>query len=676
LTALAALWLLVAGRQASADQFWLDVPGKPSLRSTASIDARQLRVTDARGAHFLYVRRPEWDSEDSRYLCYYSAEMGRYLRWPIGGAGNMYIGERQGGTLRWKKSLMQVRPRDPIATTDPSGIDPSTPAGSASGRGAGRATTMAPLDPLGAQRDEHSQSTRAIPPAFLSVLRAQDGQFFLGHVDVESQVRIYTSDGDDWRLLDTARRADAPGMLRNDRAATASRRSTGFVPGAPLLLVESQGSRIPIAISVNSAGELVEYVHGLGTRLPRAGRWPKFPPGAYLARGKGRVEGQFHGVDREGRLWDLRWRDGTATPVDRRRGAFPPGCPVASLSHIDQQLYGVDRQGTLVCYRRADGDPWSLPQRVGNGFVPGGHVALTRFAVSSGPWDIGAASVDTTGRVLLGRSANGAWDWETVSQVRLPPGAPVGLDSPADGISLIGIDPRGRMTQWRRHTRGWSPQEIAVGFHPGAPVWIHPAGPRCFAIDRRGRPLAARWLSGRWRCAVCCPGFSFAPHLVSRSVRPNPPLTSANIEFVNHHNEELVVRIMDKRRPGKTNELRLLPDESWSYQIDRDSGGVWQEVYQVPSGFGGWVEQVQQFPLPPQVLYEIVLYANRTTSVYFDRTTNKSDVPDSVQKSLVSIGVFPIPPGDLVRDGERIDVYQEAKARGNPGAAAWFGKPE
>jgi hypothetical protein len=181
---------------------------------------------------------------------------------------------------------------------------------------------------------------------------------------------------------------------------------------------------------------------------------------------------------------------------------------------------------------------------------------------------------------------------------------------------------------------------------------------------------------GHWRPAICCPEFAVAPRLVSRSVRSHPPLAPADIEFVNRHNEELVVRIMDRRRPGTTRELRLLPQESWSYRIERDSGGVWEEVYLVPGGPTGWVEQVQQVPLPPRILYDVLLYANRVTSVYFDRTTNKSDIPDSAQTSLVSIGMFPMPPGDMIRDGERIDAYREAKAHANPGAAAWFGKPE
>jgi hypothetical protein len=171
------------------------------------------------------------------------------------------------------------------------------------------------------------------------------------------------------------------------------------------------------------------------------------------------------------------------------------------------------------------------------------------------------------------------------------------------------------------------------------------------------------------------PGFAFAPQLVSRSVVPNPALTPANIELVNSHSEPLVLKIADRRSPGRPKELTVAPGKSEEVRIDRDAGAVLKEVYLVPGPLGTLVEQVHQYPLPPKIYYDIVVYENRVTSVFFDRTKNRTSKPDSVQRSLVSLGVFPLPPGELMREGERVDAYQEAKHQENPGAAAWFGKP-
>ena len=90
---------------------------------------------------------------------------------------------------------------------------------------------------------------------------------------------------------------------------------------------------------------------------------------------------------------------------------------------------------------------------------------------------------------------------------------------------------------------------------------------------------------------------------------------------------------------------------------------------------GELAEEVVRYPLPPRLLYQAVVYTNRVTSVYFDRTKNKGPIPDKETKSLVSLGVFPLPPGDQLRDGDRLDVHAEAVNRRNPGAAALFGEP-
>jgi hypothetical protein len=44
-------------------------------------------------------------------------------------------------------------------------------------------------------------------------------------------------------------------------------------------------------------------------------------------------------------------------------------------------------------------------------------------------------------------------------------------------------------------------------------------------------------------------------------------------------------------------------------------------------------------------------------------------------KTHVSLGVFDLPPGNFLRDGDRFDVFAEAAGRQNPGAARWFGIP-
>jgi hypothetical protein len=73
----------------------------------------------------------------------------------------------------------------------------------------------------------------------------------------------------------------------------------------------------------------------------------------------------------------------------------------------------------------------------------------------------------------------------------------------------------------------------------------------------------------------------------------------------------------------------------------------------------------------------VAVYANRVTYSYRDRRPDKPEgsVPDFDQRSSVSLGVFPLPPGDLLPPNARIDVHREATSQENPGAAAWYGVP-
>ena len=45
------------------------------------------------------------------------------------------------------------------------------------------------------------------------------------------------------------------------------------------------------------------------------------------------------------------------------------------------------------------------------------------------------------------------------------------------------------------------------------------------------------------------------------------------------------------------------------------------------------------------------------------------------RRTQVSLGVLPVAPGELLRDGEQMDLVQIAKRLKNPGAVVHFPKP-
>jgi len=603
-------------------QFSLQVPGQPALRSDARIDAQGLTIADNAGNRFRYVRRPQLDSADGRFLGYYCAAADRYVRWPVVGTGAMYLGETQGGQVIWRQSQMQIQPM-----------------GSA-GHGAIGPNVLAPLPPI---------------VSHIALLAVPTEPPIAAHIDGNGGLEMYSFRKDQWERL----------------SANLQDRLT---PGAPLVLRSSPGDRIPTVYSVDPNGNLLQIVNGQRVNRISDPGLPRLPGVAYLLGTSAPGQYRAYAVDTLGRIWDLGLRNGAHRLVESRNGLFEPGIPFSVLSAADDQLFLIDRSGNLCRYAKSAGGHWGSPEIVAGGFRSGSYVDAVRTPVPGGLPTTFVSAVDALGRLRVLTSRAHAWSDENVPGVLLPVGNPVGVAYDS-GLSLCAVHSDGRWRQWQRSGGRWQDSIIADGFLAGAPIIFDSFGPRAFAVDRRGRLNAARYAGGRWRCALCMPGHAFAPQLVSRSVVPNPALPPVNIEIVNSHSDPLVLKIADRRTPAKPKEFTVAPGESGQFRIDRDAGATLEEVYLVPGPLGTLVKQVHQFPLPPKIYYDVVVYDNRVTSVFFDRTKNRTSKPDSVQRSLVSLGVFPLPPGELLREGDRVDAYQEAKHQDNPGAAAFYGKP-
>ena len=92
------------------------------------------------------------------------------------------------------------------------------------------------------------------------------------------------------------------------------------------------------------------------------------------------------------------------------------------------------------------------------------------------------------------------------------------------------------------------------------------------------------------------------------------------------------------------------------------------------------MEVVNEIPIPPEELYDVTVYENAVMSRYYDRTGKDRLVPSRFRpaketRSPRSIGVFSLPAGDALQEGNRVDVLQSAKLAGNPGAAGEWPTP-
>lgn len=626
-----AWWMLGLAGTATGDEFFLEIPGAPEQRSSAVISGRSLSIVDATGSRTDYLRRQELDEPASGFAGYFSAAARQAIRFPARGSGAMQIGSERGGVWTWRTSQMRVVParERPVDRTP---LDPAV-------------RLRVPLEEPRTAAATYATSARQV-----ALLGTRDDAF-AAYVDDAGKLQLLIGRGDRWQ-------------------SQPIESTESFVPGAGLVLLPGRDGELPTIATVTRRGTLAE----VRTRSVRILSPPdlRFSPDTQLAvlgdavLGSGR---SIVAVDERGRLWELDGREPRA--IERRAGLLAPGTALATLDHDGPAVFAVARSGDLVEYRASRDGVWAAPEWVDDGYLSGGGVA----AAGQGG-ETFVTSIDANGRLRLLRRVGRSWEPENVpfGRVRFPAGAPVALTAGRHGLSLSAVTTDGRWGHWRQ--RGsWIPSQIADGFPAGGPIAWQPAGDFGVALDRTGRLVAARYVGDRWQCRLCSPGLALAlaPQLAERSIVPNPPLEPVRIHLQNRHTEPLVVRVVDVRQGERPTELKIAPGQSAEFQAERDAGATLQEVYLVPNAFGEYVQEMRRWPLPPQSLYQVVVYADRVTSVYFDRTKNRSAVPDSTNRSLTSLGVFALPPGPRLREGSTVDVYDEAVARRNPGAAAAFG---
>lgn len=626
-------WLLMAGLLMSGlfagatvacgqERYSLEIPGQPGSRSIVLRDARGLEIVDAQGEQHRYESRAEHDTPDGRYLGYYSATAKRFLRWPVEGQGKMQLGVRAGDAIQWSVSRMEVRRL-------------------AGGRGGDGAAVRDGA----VMRDDP-----AAPPPLgeggpLALWTSPEGTDVVGRLDGGGRLELYRSREGDW----------LPWGAAPEDAMT---------PGGAIAMLAEPGSLRPSVWTVGLRGDLRVWEGGRKWGVVNG------PPGADLLPGSPLAvvsPSSLAVVDAQGRLWVANLERFDWRAYEEREGVLPPGAPVSLLTTPRARLLAVDRRGNLLEYRLTE-KPGRAPRRWGAGFPPGAPVAVWEGDVGvAREWR--AALVHNSGHVQHWFGAeDDPGERRVLRDVRLPPGSSLAIARRGERMFYTGVSATGDWLAWNVDGQNAVQDVIMAGFPGGGPVLTPGDGRFLLAVDRGGRLVASRRVRNAWESALLGRQFALAPRLVRRAVTAEPPLPPAQVLFQNTHTEELVVRLFDRASPAAPQEIVVPAGKSARVRLERDSETVLEEVFFVPTPDGGVREEVRTVRIPPTSRYTANVWVNRVTSVYFDRTTNKGPDPDEVNQSLVSLGVFPLPPGELLRDGDRVNVYREATVRKNPGA--------
>lgn len=600
---------------AAQEHYELVVPGRPELTSQAIIDGARLVVTDATGSTFSYDRHVAFDTPDGEWIGYRSLTSGTALRWPVLGAGTMWLGDLAGTT--WKRSQQAVN-----RVGGPAGIGlPGAPVI----RG----------------------------PGGVACLPGPAGSW-AAHVGSDGRLQCFYGGAGQWKYRELP--LTAP-----------------LIPGSPLALYSTPGA-LPGILTVGPGGRMMSIVDG--AKMTQLVGTVSFPPGAhveYLAIGP---RGHAFSIDIQGRLWDIDIETRTAQMIEPSVGAFPPGAPLAVLMDGSIPVVtAVNNSSVMVAYGRT-GSGW-VPATVGAGFTPGTHIATARLLIGTTP-SIQVAAVNWSGQLQLWSKATTGWVVSVIPTVLLTPGSPVEIGNALFGPLLSAIGADGVWHAWTYSPgTGWRDVVIGPGYTMGAPMAMLPSDGTLFTVDGMGRLVIATPRSSGWGVSFGLPSLNYTPQLVSRRVVPNPNLPPAKVNLVNSSDDELIVQVVDQFQPRQPEEIKIPAKTQATMMLGRDAGSTIEETYLVPGPVGSLIERTERHPVPPQQRYTLVAWSDKVTYQYIDKRKQRPQgtVPSFDLKTHVSLGVIPVPPGPQLRDGETVDIPDVARRINNPGAARFYPQP-
>lgn len=653
-------------------QFQLVVPGSPQLSSSALLTDRELVVTDSQGNSFRYVREPRLDAPDGQYIGFVNIGTQQAIRWPVLGQGPMILGDAQG--LAWRPSQQQVQPVG-IGVGPGLGLNPGLGAGPVIRPGPavpGGGPVIVPNPGLGGGFNNGAGNNPGGPAGAMAIWTGgatdvaagtdRNGKPQLAMIDSSGIVRVYTGGRGGWQY-------------------TAEMTGLDIVGGASLCLTPDITPGLPRVFTVTAGGALVMLTQGQGP-VPFAPQI-QFPRSAALSAVADPRNPVSFAIDAAGRLWQLDLLRQAHQLVDGTPGILSPGSRVQVLSRpgalgrMEYTLFATDNRGTIVQYQSAAGG-WLQRAELAYGFMPGAPVGAAYLNLPNGNTLLYLAAVDWRGQLQLLSGSAAGMQAQVIDAGSLPPGANVLIQVGIEGPLLSAVGGDGVWRVWRPGAGGaWNVSTLYPGFPPGAPITADPLTGGLVAADVRGRLVPAAWQDGSWNGSIHHPSIPLPPKLVSRNVVSNSPLPPARVVLANGSPDEIVVQVADAATPANSREVRIPGGGAVPEIFERDAGGVIEEVYLVPDGLGGFAQQVERYPLPPQPRYSLAVWANRTTYQFINKNPNKpaGAQPNFDLKTHVSVGVLSLPPGDLLRDGTTIDVAQEAARNRNPGAAGAFGLP-
>ncbi len=220
---------------------------------------------------------------------------------------------------------------------------------------------------------------------------------------------------------------------------------------------------------------------------------------------------------------------------------------------------------------------------------------------------------------------------------------------------------------------GLPPLEPTPGYHFYSGTWL-PSAPH-FGYGGPGFggwPYFGGYYHSGISVSVAAPAWSSAPlgsplpmsepqsRLIESRVVDEGRLPPVEMEFINAHNETLLVTLTDVRHPDKQPQYKIAPGGSQRVKLPRSAGQTRINRYQTWDDAGNPIEREVRVELDPEVRYEVAVDRMRIQSIAIDRTGKSPNEIEDINVQTVPVGGFSLPPDELLVS-DTIDVFAAAQ---------------
>ena len=461
----------------------------------------------------------------------------------------------------------------------------------------------------------------------------------LTHVSViqsSRQIRLFLAQGSEWKPEQVEVGADL------------------LVPGAPLAMRvgSKDDSRIVSFLTIAASGDILSLIWtrepngmtrvDIGALIDAPERFPQRGDFSFVKEGSRR---RVFAVSNSGKLVEVDLDSKNFSIVEDRADVVLPGGSVRTLDGQIDELFLVDRRGNLISYVRDPIRSWKGPQLIGNGFVAGSPLVVWRRP--DGGKEIYVGGVNARGEMKLARHETTGWRMDVAPGWVLPAGSPISVFHTPSNVRLFGVNTNGTLFAMHLANTEWRERFIANGFSYKTTAFVPSQSLTAFSVDAAGDLLTSTSGENEIFHSNLTPSDSGLQRgTVIKREWDEPKVTSAEYQFWNRSDSNVILRIRDARHPLTVLDHKLAAGESHKLPLEHIGTRTLTTLIKQTAAAGTETKDVeieQKRPVPATFPYEIEVIKLGPGISYQDERMHRFPRVQAHDQTEICLGRFSLP---------------------------------